>query len=394
LSTFHPGTSTSPPPPPPAKHHNHNNDLNNNNQFIQQTNTKIKISRSTSSLKVYDPETNDVREEILEETQTQFKKQQRSSSLAMNNNLNTNRISPQRPSRPQHQQVTSSLQMSPLRTQSSFDNISELYSNINVKTPSNTNPNNKSTNLSYNMNDLITDRIGRDFFTNVLGKPLPNNPNKNNNNTSSCNFQTTSFLMGNKSSAIAQTSSKIKPRRGGSSDGPIRTMHGRHTQIGSEFDNNLLSYKCVDQNGNSETSFWDSEENVAFRETLLTSDHSTLVTNDEDEHFDKNQTKKSWYSFKSAMSNNINDYIEVLDNNNYEKICSEEEYPKENDSSCTIINEKSSQQHSALQNKNQSKMLFSRFLCNNKVEQFSGICRVHLNVFSLTVLWCFEETYL
>jgi hypothetical protein len=31
------------------------------------------------------------------------------------------------------------------------------------------------------------------------------------------------------------------------------------------------------------------------------------------------------------MSNNINDYIEVLDNNNYEKVCSEEEYPKEND---------------------------------------------------------------
>ena len=86
------------------------------------------------------------------------------------------------------------------------------------------------------------------------------------------------------------------------------------------------------------------------------------------------------------MSNNINDYIEVLDNNNYEKVCSDEEYPKENDASCTIINEKISQQHSVLQNKNQStlnKCFFFRFLCYNKVKRiaffgFEFICRVHL----------------
>ena len=170
MSTFNPGTS----PSPPSKHLNsdlnNNNNNNNNDRCIQQTNTKIKISRSTSSLKVYDPKTNDIREEILEETQTQIKKQQRSSSLAMNHNSiianrNNHNISPRQLSR--QEQQTTSLQLSPVRTQSSFDNISELYSNINVKTPSN--PNNQSTNLSYTMNDLITDRIGKDFFTHVLG---------------------------------------------------------------------------------------------------------------------------------------------------------------------------------------------------------------------------------
>ena len=47
------------------------------------------MSSSISSLKIYDHDTNNVHE-ILEETQTQIKKQQRSSSLVMNKNAATN----------------------------------------------------------------------------------------------------------------------------------------------------------------------------------------------------------------------------------------------------------------------------------------------------------------
>ena len=83
------------------------------------------------------------------------------------------------------------------------------------------------------------------------------------------------------------------------------------------------------------------------------------------------------------MSNNIDDYIEVLDNNNYEKVCSEEEYPKEIDSSCTIINEKTPQQQ-IKQIKNQSKLNKFYFLdlfvkINSSELRFLGFVEFILN---------------
>ena len=64
-------------------------------------------------------------------------------------------------------------------------------------------------------------------------------------------------------------------------------MHARHVR--QEANKNLLNYRSVEcNNGNLERTYWDNEENLAFKETLFTSDQSTLVTNDEQDDGDFN----------------------------------------------------------------------------------------------------------
>jgi hypothetical protein len=308
--------------------------------------TKIKMSSSISSLKIYDPETNkETHCQLLETTQTstsQYKSKAAHRSASFSPGLS---LPP------------------PATTGSTSDNISisDLYSNINVSNKSpqtpkssairyneqqqgyrmsmlinNTPGNNKTANMSYNMNDLITDRIGKDFFNNVLGKA------NQANNIQSGNYHTTAFLMGNQAKGYTPNKNK---QQYATADGPIRTLHGKYvSQIEPDLDKNLLSYRSIDRNGNLETTYFDSEQNLAFRETtLLTSDQSTLLTNDgEERDSDRDQSKKSSSSFKSVQSHFSNtgdngDYMEVLDN----------EVGKENggdidtligsESSCTLI---------------------------------------------------------
>ena len=200
---------------------------------------------------------------------------------------------------------------------------------MNVKSP------NKTANMSYNMNDLITDRIGKDFFQNVLGK-------------TTTNYQTTAYLTNNQFNANANT--PLRKVSAKFSDGPIRTMHSR--QVRQEVDSNRLNFRSAEGIGHLETTYWDDEANLAFKETILTSDQSTLITNDEgdEETFtvpNKLKRRSSSGSFITAQSNNMNDYMELLDNEE-----------KENEDSATITNESTvvtRQSQSVLTANNQSK---------------------------------------
>ena len=152
-STTSPGSSSSPP---------------SNRQSVIQTNTKIKMSSSISSLKIYDHDTNNVvHEEILEQQLEQ--KQKRSSSLVTR----------------QRQPFFNKPALA-----ATVDVNAELYSNMNVvkSTP----PTASSSSFNNANMTLITDHIGRDFFHNVLGK-------------SSNNYHTTSFLT----SPAAASSSQL-----------------------------------------------------------------------------------------------------------------------------------------------------------------------------------------
>ena len=116
----------------------------------------------------------------------------------------------------------------------------------------------------------------------------------------------------------------------------------------------MLSYRrAIDKDGNLETTYFDNEENVAFRETLLTSDQSTLVTNDEDDEW-RRRKDETRYSFKSALSNNINDYIEVLDD---EDEC-KPTIKSNNTNSDTLINHEST----LCQNQSNFKIRKNRFI--------------------------------
>ena len=239
----------------------------------QNVETTVKTSASVSSLVI--------EQQIIQQTQTQTEikeeystelRQKRSSSLA----------TPCKNKSP-----------SQLRSAAADDtqmNVSDLYSN---KTLTNKTPN--KNNSALNMTEFITDRIGFEFFHDVLGKSKTRTPARSN---------------------ISYNNS---------GDGPITSLRGRKVQR-TPVPQRLITYQAPNHNkyGDLETTYLDNEENVAFKEILLTSDCSTLITNDEfeqniddeddDDEDEANTTKKSTSTYKTA-TDSMNDYIEILEMN-------------------------------------------------------------------------------
>ena len=238
--------------------------------------TTVKTSASVSSLVIEQQIIQQTQTEIKEEYSTELR-QKRSSSLAT----------------PCKNKNFSQLRSAAEDTQL---NVSDLYSNKTLtKTP------NKNSS-ALNMTEFITDRIGFEFFHDVLGKSKNKTPIRSN---------------------ISYNNS---------GDGPINSLRGKKVQRTPV--QNLITYQAPNHNkyGDLETTYLDNEENVAFKEILLTSDCSTLITNDEfeqnidddEEEDEANTTKKSTSTYKTA-TDSMNDYIEILDMNDLNRNSAQKE---------------------------------------------------------------------